>query len=69
MIVNETSDVERIVIRYRPKGSMCAGCSHHAFLCTGLKFAAMPIIGKDEDGTLVVRCTDYEKRDDSDEDV
>lgn len=51
-------------VTHRPKGSMCAGCNHHAFLCTGLKFSEMPVIGKDDDGTLIVKCTDYDKRDD-----
>lgn len=45
---------------YRPKGSMCLECEMGRHEC-GLPFHEMPVIGKDSDGTFVVRCTSYKK--------
>lgn len=41
----------------RPKGSMCLGCVHVMHMCDHLLFDKMPIIGRDDDGRAVVRCT------------
>jgi hypothetical protein len=53
-----------IIVKHRPKDGLCATCTHDASLCTGTKFLAMPIISIDADDTLVVECTDHEKRKD-----
>jgi len=47
---------------HRPKGSMCAECEHLHDDCSALPFRKMQAIGKDRDGTVVVRCTEYAKR-------
>jgi hypothetical protein len=45
---------------HQPKGGMCAACAWARRNCEGLKFEAMPVIGKDEsNGAKIVRCTDY----------
>lgn len=46
---------------HRPKGSMCIQCVHASRNCSGFDFKHMPAIGKDRDGTVIVRCTAYEK--------
>lgn len=46
---------------HRPKGSMCTQCVHASRDCSGLDFKHMPAIGKDRDGTIIVRCVAYEK--------
>lgn len=47
---------------YRPKGSMCIVCKEP---CKSLKdvpeFATMKAIGKDDDGTVVVKCEMFTK--------
>lgn len=48
---------------HRPKGSMCTQCVHASRNCSGFDFKRMPAIGKDRDGTVIVRCTEYEKHD------
>ena len=48
---------------HRPKGSMCVQCVHASRNCSGFDFKHMPAIGKDLDGTVIVRCTEYGKRD------
>ncbi len=46
---------------HRPKGSMCTQCVHASRNCSEFDFKHMPAIGKDRDGTVIVRCTEYEK--------
>ena len=45
----------------RPKGSMCVTCVHALHACDHLEFDRMPVIGRDDDGRAVVRCTAYKK--------
>ena len=47
---------------HRPIGSMCVVCVNAQRNCSGFDFKHMPAIGKDRDGTVIVRCTEYEKR-------
>lgn len=46
--------------KIRPKGSMCANCTHKDETCN-LDFASMPKISRDADGWDVVRCTRFER--------
>ncbi len=46
---------------HRPRGSMCTNCVHRSRNCSGFDFKHMPAIGKDRDGTVIVRCTEYAK--------
>ena len=46
---------------HRPKGSMCIQCIRKSDNCSALDFKHMPVIGKDRDGTVIVRCTEYDK--------
>ena len=46
---------------HRPKGSMCQRCAHATHDCSDLAFAKMPAIGKDRDGLVIVRCTEYKQ--------
>lgn len=49
-------------ITHRPKGSMCIVCSNFDKKdCSQLDFTKMKQIGKDDDGVIVVRCTDFTK--------
>ncbi len=48
---------------HRPKGGMCTQCVNAQLNCSGFDFKHMPAIGKDRDGTVIVRCTEYKKRD------
>lgn len=44
---------------HRPKGGMCRVCREATSDCSGLPFSTMPVIGRDSDGTAVVKCTEY----------
>jgi len=46
---------------HRPKGSMCATCTRKRNDCSTLPFAQMRPIGKDADGTIVVKCERFER--------
>lgn len=43
-------------VAYRPKASMCLACEHTLSNCSSLNFSAMRPMGRDHDGTIVVRC-------------
>tara|TARA_Y100001968_G_scaffold10663_1_gene8936 strand:+ start:49253 stop:49408 length:156 start_codon:yes stop_codon:yes gene_type:complete len=47
---------------HRPKGRMCAGCIRRERDCSALPFAQMRPIGKDQDGTIIVKCEWHEPR-------
>lgn len=40
---------------------MCVSCKWAKFNCSGFDFKHMPVIGKDQDGTVIVRCTEFVK--------
>ena len=46
---------------YRPSGTMCKGCAHIKADCSALPFNTMPQIKRDSDGTVVVKCFNFEK--------
>lgn len=46
---------------YRPSGTMCKGCAHIKADCSALPFNTMPQIKRDPDGTVVVKCLNFEK--------
>ncbi len=46
---------------YRPRGSMCQQCIHKEADCSALDFQHMQVVGKDRDGTVVVKCSEYKK--------
>ena len=46
---------------YRPKGSMCAVCRNVARSCCHLDFSKMNKSKRDNDGTWVVICSDFER--------
>ena len=45
----------------RPKGGMCQTCEHLPDDCSKLPFADMRVIGKDKDGTQIVKCSAFAK--------
>jgi len=49
---------------YVPKGGMCVGCTHFSRSCNHLDFRNMPPIERSPDGVVVVKCTEYVKRED-----
>lgn len=56
------TDTQIAVNQYRPKGSMCAECKNVNADCSKIPFNEMPVIGKDKDGCLVVKCDAYRKK-------
>lgn len=51
-----------MLVTHRPKGSMCAVCSHfNQKDCSQLDFTSMKKIGQDDDGVVVVRCIDFDR--------
>ena len=44
---------------HRPRGRMCLRCARAAYNCSALDFAHMPAIGKDSDGVVIVKCSEY----------
>ena len=46
---------------YRPSGTMCKGCAHIKADCSALPFNTMPQIKRDSDGTVAVKCLNFEK--------
>lgn len=46
---------------HRPKGSMCASCKHRLENCSKLPFKKMQAIGKDNDGVVVIKCSEFNK--------
>jgi len=44
---------------HRPKGALCMICVHKLKDCSGMEFEKMPVIGKDQDGIVVVNCVEY----------
>ncbi len=50
-------------LEYIPKGGMCGTCQKQTANCSQLDFASMPKIGKGhQDGLVVVRCIEFERR-------
>ena len=47
---------------YRPKGSMCTACKHRDGPCSHLPFHEMPVCNTLADGTKVVICSKFERR-------
>lgn len=45
---------------HQPKGSMCCACTKQRDNCSGLPFAAMPVIKRYPDGTKAVKCQAFE---------
>ena len=50
-------------VTHRPKGRMCQSCRYLHFVnCPDeSEFKDMQPIGKDDDGVIVVRCTQFER--------
>lgn len=48
-------------ITHQPKGGMCGTCINRFRDCSYLIFSRMKKIGKYSDGTIVVKCTAWEK--------
>jgi hypothetical protein len=48
--------------QYTPKGSMCMACKHRERNCMWLEFEKMAVIEKLKDGTLVVKCVEFENK-------
>jgi|VirMetMinimDraft_7_1064189.scaffolds.fasta_scaffold26417_6 hypothetical protein len=46
---------------HRPKGSMCVACKWAAYNCSAFDFKRMPAIGKDQDGIVIVKCSQFTK--------
>ena len=46
---------------HRPKGSMCVECINKTQNCSDYDFTKMKSIGKDSDGIVIVKCSEYEK--------
>jgi hypothetical protein len=47
---------------FQPKGSMCATCRHRDSNCAGLPFHDMPVHRHQPNGTVVVICSEFQKR-------
>ena len=47
---------------YQPKGSMCATCRHRDSNCAALPFESMPVYRRQSDGSVVVICSEFQKR-------
>lgn len=56
-----TQRIGSTVPAYQPKGGMCLACERRREDCSGLDFAAMPVVAATA-GVKIVRCTDYTKR-------
>lgn len=52
-------------IGYRPSGSMCMVCAKHPHDCGLLVFSQMPQMKRDPDGTIVVKCTEFRRKEQS----
>ncbi len=48
-------------LKYQPKGGMCFGCVNKRNDCSVLAFDRMPLLQTLEDGTHIVRCTNYQR--------
>lgn len=46
---------------YRPSGKICKDCAHVNKDCGALPFETMSQIKRDSDGTVVVKCLNFEK--------
>ena len=47
---------------HRPKGSMCINCHWATFDCSGRDFRHMQAIVKDQDGVVIVKCSEFKRR-------
>lgn len=47
---------------YQPKGSMCAACQHRGKNCAHPPFHEMPVMNRLQDGTAVVKCSEFVRR-------
>lgn len=47
-----------------PKGSMCAACANQAATteCGKLDFSKMPVLRRDNDGYVIVKCSGFERQ-------
>ena len=47
-----------------PKGSMCAVCAKQAATteCGKLDFSKMPVLRRDNDGYVIVKCSGFERQ-------
>ena len=50
------------MMKHQPKGGMCAACKHRDRKCGHLPFERMPPMQRWPDGLVIVRCTDYQRR-------
>lgn len=44
-----------------PKGSMCCNCAKGSRDCSALPFAEMAPLQRYDDGTVAVRCTEFQQ--------
>ena len=49
-------------MRHQPKGSMCCSCVQRG-PCAHLDFSSMMPLDTYEDGTIVVKCTEFKRED------
>ena len=62
-------DVEEMILRFQPKGSMCAVCAKLRDDCTNLPFLEMrPVLDKYKDlsglepvHVLIVKCSEFQR--------
>ena len=46
-----------------PKGSMCTVCAKKAAAtCGKLDFSKMPVLRRDDDGYVIVKCSEFERQ-------
>lgn len=50
---------------YQPRGSMCAACKHRNGPCSQLPFHDMPVCNVLPNGTKVVICSQFDRREKS----
>ncbi len=49
-------------VNFQPKGSQCTACKHRNGPCSHLPFHEMPVCNTLPDGTKVVICREFERR-------
>lgn len=47
---------------HRPSGKMCCSCKHSEENCARLEFSGMRKMKQDEDGTVVVICSQFQHK-------
>lgn len=56
--------IEGMVIKFQPKGGMCAVCADKNKCCDHLTFFDMPVIGnyrEDDQSIMIVRCLGFKQ--------